>query len=38
MQQIKITIQWEIFASGKNVPILSLAGSGENICTKESTH
>ena len=38
MQQIKITVQWEIFASGKNLPILSLAGSGENICAEEFAH
>ena len=38
MQQIKITIQWEIFASGKNLPILSLAGPGENICTEDFAH
>lgn len=38
MQQIKITIQWEIFASGKNLLILPLAESGENICAEEFVH
>jgi len=38
MQQIKITIQREIFASGKNLPSLPLAGSGKNICAEEFAH